>query len=123
MAEALAPLKGLGPALIAGGHLERNGLVLVDGDLHVTILVMTSGAALEVEENLNPIPGGASATDSWTLYLPEVEPLKTTISAAIMNCRHLSASPPPAPAPVDMESRRGSSPIDMTALRRLRNTR
>src|SRR2546428_12171070 len=56
----LAPLNGLGPAIIAGGHLESKGLVLVDKGLHLTIRVMTADAALDVEESLNPVPGGAS---------------------------------------------------------------
>ncbi|SRR6266568_5589661 len=123
VAAALAPLKGLGPALIAGGHLEKKGLVLVDGGLHVTILVMTADAALAVEENLNPVPGGATATDGWTLYLPEVEPLKTSISDAVKNSQHLSAATPPATPSANEESGRRSSPIDMDALHRLRSTR
>ena len=34
--ETLVPLAGLGPALIAGGHLDSRGLVLVDVGLHLT---------------------------------------------------------------------------------------
>ena len=119
VAAALAPLKGLAPALIAGGHLEKKGLVLVDGDMHVTILVMTADAALAVEENLNPLPGGATATDDWKLYLPTVEPLKTSISAAVKNSKHLSAATPPAAASANEELARRSSPIDVDRLRRL----
>ena len=120
VAAALAPLKGLGPALIAGGHLEQKGLVLVDGSLHVTILVMTADAALAVEENLNPVPGGATATDGWKLYLPAVEPLNKSISAAVDNSKHLSAAAAPAAASVNEEPARRSSPIDVDTLRRLR---
>ncbi len=124
VAEALGPLRGLGPALIAGGHLEETGLVLVDRDLHVTILVMTANAALAVEENLNPVPGGGTATDDWTLHLPAIEPLKSSISAAVKNSKNLSAAPPPAAPSANEESgSRASSPIDMDALRKLRSTR
>ncbi len=123
VADALAPLNGLGPALIAGGHLETKGLVLVDGGLHVTILVMTSDAALAVEENLNPLPGGAAATDGWMLYLPAVEPLKSSISGAVKNSKHLSAATPPAATEVDEESGRGPSTIEAVALRKLRSMR
>src|SRR4051812_20087037 len=37
----LSPLRGLGPALIAGGHLEGKGLVLIDEGMHLTVLVAT----------------------------------------------------------------------------------
>ena len=60
VATELDILHGLGPALIAGGHLESNGLVLVDIGLHLTILVVTGDAAIRVDENLNPVPGGAN---------------------------------------------------------------
>ena len=66
----LAVLDGLGPALIAGGHLESKGLVLCDVGLHVTIRVVTADGALGVDENLKPVPGGAGATDGWMLHIP-----------------------------------------------------
>jgi hypothetical protein len=69
VATELQRLNGLGPALIAGGHLEKDGLTLVDEMLYATIRVLTADAALEVEENL-PIPGGGSATGSWMIYFP-----------------------------------------------------
>lgn len=119
--EALAPLQGIGPALIAGGHLESQGVVLVDSDLHVTVFVMTADAALAVEENLKPVPGGAAATDGWTLYLPEVMALKASISAAVEGSKNLSAVKPPAGPSANEVRRPDSSPIDMDALRRLRS--
>lgn len=118
--DALTPLNGLGPALIAGGHLEQKGLVLVDVGLHVTILALTADAALDVEENLSPVPGGASATDNWTLYIPPSGPLEASITAAIKGSPHLSADAPPASAPAQKkEAQSASTPIDLDALRRL----
>ena len=118
--QELAPLSGLGPALIAGGHLESKGLVLVDVDLHLTVSVMTADAALEVEENLNPVPGGASATEGWILYLPQVGPLDTSIAAAVKKSSHLSADPPPTSAPsAKTEGRSRESLIDVEALRKM----
>ena len=114
---ALSPLRGLAPALIAGGHLESNGLVLIDVDLHVTIFVMTADAALTVDENLNPVPGGARATANWMLYLPAVASLGTVIAAAVKNSPHLSTDPPPTSAPTGKAARAGESPIDLEALR------
>ncbi len=117
----LAPLKGMGPALIAGGHLESKGLVLVDTGLHLTIRVLTADAALEVEENLNPVPGGASATNAWTLYLPSAGALDNAVKAAVKNSTHLSTDAPPASAPAEKSAGASRSLIDVNALRSLGN--
>jgi hypothetical protein len=117
----LAPLKGIGPALIAGGHLESNGLVLVDTGLHLTIRVLTADAALDLEENLNPVPGGASATDGWTLYLPSAGPLDSAVEAAVKKSTHLTTDAPPASAPAEKSGGASRSLIDVNALRNLGN--
>jgi hypothetical protein len=119
VAKELAPLKGLGPALIAGGHLESKGLVLVDSGLHLTIRVLTADAALDVEENLNPVPGGASATNGWTLYVPSAGPLDSAVKAAAKKSPHLSTDDPPTSAPAEKSERASSSLIDVDALRGL----
>ncbi len=111
----LAALDGLGPALIAGGHLESNGLVLCDIGLHVTVTVVTADAALRVKENLNPVPGGASATNEWTLYLPLPGALNTSVEAAAKQSSHLSAEPPPKSAPA--AKRPKGLAIDLDVLR------
>ena len=117
----LTPLKGLGPALIAGGHLESKGLVLVDTGLHLTVRVLTADAALDVEENLSPVPGGASATDGWTLYLPSAGGLDSAVEAAVKNSTHLSTDAPPASAPAEKSDGASRSLIDLNALRSLGN--
>ena len=111
----LGALDGLGPALIAGGHLESKGLVLCDVGLHVTVTVVTADAALGVEENLNPVPGGASATDEWMLYLPLPGALDASVEAAAKRSSHLSVETPPKSAPV--AKKREGSAIDLDALR------
>jgi len=121
VAATLANLNGLGPALIAGGHLESKGLVLVDEGLHVTIRVLTADAALDVEENLNPVPGGVSATDGWTIYFPPAGPLDKTLNSAVKNSPHLSTAEPPATAPAQRSEQRNRSLIDIDALRGLGN--
>jgi hypothetical protein len=119
--EGIAPLMRLAPALIAGGHLEADGLVLVDEGLHVTITVRTADAALAVEENLSPIPGGAGATEDWKLYVPASGALDAAIASACKGSAHLSAEKPPASAPAKKnESTTGASAIDVDALRKLR---
>ena len=114
----LAVLDGLGPALIAGGHLESKGLVLCDAGLHVTVTVVTGDAALGVEENLNPVPGGASATDGWTLYIPLPGALDASVEAAAKRSSHLSVETPPKSAPgAKAKKREAGSAIDLDALR------
>jgi hypothetical protein len=117
----LANLNGLGPALIAGGHLESKGIVLVDEGLHLTIRVLTADAALDVEENLNPVPGGGSATDEWTIYFPPAGPLDKTLRSAVKSSPHLSTAEPPACALAQKSERTSKSLIDVDALRRLGN--
>ena len=114
----LAALDGLGPALIAGGHLETKGLVLCDAGLHVTVTVVTADAALGVKENLSPIPGGASATDGWTLYIPLPGALNASVEAAAKRSSHLTVEAPPTSAPV-AKTKRGEAgtEIDLDALR------
>ena len=117
VATELAPLRGLGPALIAGGHFESKGLVLIDAGLHLTVFVMTADAALAVDENLNPVPGGAGATNHWTLHLPSAGPLDASIAAAVKRSPHLSADTPPTTVPAaKAEDHSRQSPIDLEAL-------
>jgi hypothetical protein len=116
----LARLDGVGPALIAGGHLETKGLVLEDEDLHITFFAPTADAALGVEENLNAVPGGASATNGWTLYIPTSDPLKASVVRAISGSKHLSTDAPRA-TNVQQESKAddGGALVDVDALRRM----
>lgn len=92
---ALAPLRGIGPALIAAGHLETGSAVLVTGPLHVSITVVTGAAVTAVEENLNPVPGGANATADWMLYLPNPAGFAAALAAAVKQSGHLSVAAPP----------------------------
>jgi hypothetical protein len=115
----LQRLNGLGPVLIAGGHLEKDGLVLVDEALSVTIQVLTADAALEVEENLNPVPGGASATADWKIYLPDAGPLSPALDSRIKGATHLSTAKPQASAKTVKIENPVNPLIDLDALRRL----
>ena len=118
VAGELAALDGLGPALIAGGHLESDGLVLCDIGLHVTIRVVTADAALAVRENPNPVPGGGGATADWMLYLPSPGALDASLARAAKRSSHLSDDAPPTSAPSD-KPRMGEvgAAIDLEAFR------
>lgn len=120
----LTTLGGLGSALIAGGHLESNGLVLVDVGLHLTVFVATGDAALRAAENLSPVPGGAGATSGWTLHLPPVEPFSTSIASAVARSSHLStAKQPPSSHQENAQGLTRKSPIDLEAFRNMEKTR
>ncbi len=119
VAAELQRLKGLGPALIAGGHLEKTGLLLADVELDVSINILTGDAALDVKENLNPIPGGASATSGWKIYLQEPGPLSTALSAAVKGSSHLSIGKAQASTRTVKIENPMNPLIDMDALRRL----
>lgn len=114
VAEALAPLNGLGPALIAAGHLERTPLVLSDAELHLGVTVVTGDAALAIEENLNPVPGGGQATGEWVLHLPPCGPLSEAVEAAAARSNHLTTE--------DVASKAAgvakATPVDLDAVRR-----
>lgn len=115
----LAVLDGLGPALIAGGHLESSGLVLSDIGLHVKILVVTADAALSVEENLNPVPGGVGATESWMLHIPLPGALDASVVAVAARSSHLTVEKPPKSVlAAKEEKRKAGSAIDLEALRK-----
>ncbi len=119
VAEEFAALEGLGPALIAAGHLESDGLVLCDDGLHVTIRVLTADAALAVKENLNPVPGGGRASGAWILYLPSPGALETSVAGAAKRSAHLSVDAPPKSAPLAKgKKREAGSVIDLGALRK-----
>ena len=119
VAGELAVLDGLGPALIAGGHLESNGLVLCDIGLHVTIIVVSADAALSVEENLNAVPGGARATNGWMLHIPLPGALEASVVAAAARSSHITVEKPPESAPAPKEANRKAGPaIDLEAFRK-----
>lgn len=122
VAAALAPLKGIGAALIAGGHLAKTPLVLVSNNLHLSITVATNDAALDVAENLNPVPGGGSATSDWMLYLPTPASLTSIVSIAAGQSAHLSIESAPDELQAESASATTSAgAINLDALKSLRN--
>ena len=116
VAIALTPLNGLGSALIAGGHLETTPLVLVSNGLHVSLTVATGDTAVGVEENLNPVPGGGTATNDWTLYIPPPTPLVSILATAAKQSSHLSIDRAPTDGTVEASSVVGASLVDLSAL-------
>ncbi|MGW4466371.1 hypothetical protein [Micromonospora sp. NPDC004704] len=118
-ADAESAMGAAGPAgrmLIAGGYLDRLPVVLVAGAVHCEITTVSGAPALGAEENLNAIPGAATAK-SFTIYLPSPEPLGKVVADAVAGHARLSAGAPPAPQQ-GAAATTGVQLIDTEALRK-----
>ncbi|NCL78247.1 hypothetical protein AIIKEEIJ_06223 [Rhodococcus sp. YH1] len=117
VAASLDKLQGIGSALAAGGYLDQVPLVLVDDGMYVSIRIVRGDNAFTVEENLDPIPGGASATNGWMLHIPSPDHLEGALESAAADNEHVST----APAPTYQAQARtpSTATIDATALRRV----
>ena len=111
---ACAKAAGVGRMLTAGGHLEQTPVTLVAGELFLEITTVSGAAALELDENLNPVPGGASAED-WKLHLPPCEPLAKLVRRAAKEDAHLSSDEPTKPA-TKSAARSSAAALDEVAL-------
>jgi hypothetical protein len=69
--------------------------VVVADPVYLNITTVSGVAATTLDEDLGPVPGGATATD-WTIYLPTPDPLAESVRAAISGVSHLSAEEPPS---------------------------
>jgi hypothetical protein len=110
---ALIAARSAGLALIAGGHLDREPLVLVGAPVHLSVTTVSGDRALTLDENLD-VPGGASIED-WTLYLPTPQPLSASVRAAAATHARLSTGEPPSEAE---HSAQATSFLDRGALAR-----
>src|SRR5205814_9589852 len=92
MAQVVAELEaiaGAGMSLISGGHLSRSPVVLVAAELELSIEIVSGESALALNENLNVVPGAATATD-WRLHLPSPAPLSADIEQAVNQLAHIT---------------------------------
>lgn len=118
VSEAMSTAAPAGLALIAGGHLDREPLTLVAGEVHCTISTVSGTTAFDVDENLNAIPGAASAT-SFTVHLPCPDPHGDLVRCVAGKSPHLSTGEPSEPA-VEAAANKGQGIIDLAALERAR---
>jgi hypothetical protein len=88
--EIVAPV---GTMLIAGGHTDLDPLVVLADPVHLNITTVSGDGACTLEENLAPVPGGASAT-KWTVHLSVPEHLRDAAKPIIDAEPHLSLDPP-----------------------------
>ena len=91
--EALGGLAAVGPRLVAARYLEKSAVLLSAEPLQLSIYTVSGAEAMSLEENLAPVPGGASAT-SWKVHVPAPEPLGADISAAVAGSASITTDPP-----------------------------
>jgi hypothetical protein len=106
-----------GRMLIAAGHLDRHAVVVAADPVDLSITTVSGAAALTLEENLAPVPGGVTATD-WVVYLPAPEPLTDAVRRAVAGAPHLHAGGPVPGAAKAATLTAGAGPIDLEALAR-----
>jgi hypothetical protein len=93
---AMDTVGGVGRMLVAGGHLESAPITVVAGQLWLEIVTVSGDRALTIEENLNAVPGAATA-DDWKVHFPAEGPLSKLIKDAAKKDDHLTADEPVVP--------------------------
>lgn len=88
-----------GTALVAAGYTGTADITVVAAPLHLTIRTVSGTDAFKAEEdeNLNAVPGAATAQD-WMVYLPSPAGLAALVEDVAAGSAHLSADPPPSDA-------------------------
>ncbi|HTZ30132.1 MAG TPA: hypothetical protein VMC83_39430 [Streptosporangiaceae bacterium] len=106
-----------GRMLIAAGHLDRHAVVVAADPVDLSITTVSGAAALALEENLAPVPGGATATN-WMVYLPAPEPLTDAVRRAVAGSAHLRAGGPALRTGKAAALTAAVGPVDLEALAR-----
>jgi hypothetical protein len=116
--ETVMAVLDVGRVLVSAGHLDHEALTLIAGPLRLEITVVSGTDATTLSENLNTVPGAASASD-WTLYFPTPESVGEWVADAVAVSPRLKAEGPPALKESAQAAVSGSSDIDAAALARL----
>ncbi len=111
-----------GTALIAAGYTDTADVTVVAAPLHLTIRTVSGTDAFkaEADENLNPVPGAATA-QAWMVYLPKPAGLASLIEDGVAMSGQLSAEAPPSPAAADAKTASATA-IDLRRLDPSRRT-
>jgi hypothetical protein len=119
VAVELSPMAGLGAALVSSEILDRVPLILVAGDLELAIGAKGGDEAFSVDENLDPVVGGAKAPSNWILYLPAEGRTVSDCEKAAARSAHLSTGSPPRTAKTNESATATVDSLDAEALRRM----
>lgn len=119
VATELAPIGALGAAMIASDLLADHPLILTAGELQLDITVRIGDDGFNVDENLDPVLGGASAPSDWVLHLPAAGRTADAAAAAAAGSDHLAVGAPAPASPKNAEPAAKGTQIDVDALRRL----
>lgn len=113
----LDSLTPVGLALVAPGHLDRQPLTLTAAPLHLTINTRSGEEALRAleEENLNPVPGAATASN-WMLYIPRPDGIAALIDEITSDLTRVSTDPAPASSTIESAASTGVD-IDLGRLK------
>lgn len=125
VATALAPLDGLASTVAASGAAADAPFTVIAGDLHLEIYIVRGDDAFTIEENLAPVPGGASAPSTWLLYIQPPSHLVDAIKAVADSAEHVTVDKPPT-TEAKSQTVAGTSAalrINEPALRRLGGSR
>jgi hypothetical protein len=112
--EAASPV---GRVLVAGGHLNKHAVVIVADAVHLSVTTVSGVAATNLEEDLGPAPGGATATE-WMIYLPTPDPVGDAVRSAIAGASHLSADEPPGESTTTSARSEEANVLNLDALAR-----
>ena len=119
VARSLELLSEVGPMLVAGGHLDRQAIVLEASDLELSLSTVSGGDAFDLDENLDRVPGAATA-DDWRLWLPAADPLEGWLKDATKGDPHLCVGAPEGAISKGLSSEgTRTSDVDLDAFRRL----
>lgn len=109
----------VGRVLVSGGHLDDSGLTLVADPLRLDIAVVSGTDATTLNENLNTVPGAATAT-AWRLHLPAPASVGSWVADAVANSTNLTVDAPPVlKEAVSASTPSGPGEIDAVALAQL----
>jgi hypothetical protein len=95
VAKAMDIAGAAGRILVAGGHLEKNAIVVVADPVYLRITTVSGVDATKLEEDLSPVLGGTTASD-WTIYLPTPDPIGNAVRSVATGSSHLSTGSPPS---------------------------
>jgi len=126
-AEVIAAMDAAAPVgrlLIAGGHLDHHPLILVADPVYLSISTVsgTGAARAAADENLDPVPGGASA-ETWSIHLPTPEPLSHLVKEAASKSEHLTIEPALKQAGSEAKIAGNQQLVDVDAVARRREDR